>query len=70
MKKILALALVLLVGRPFQDRVAAQQPPRATVYEGASLIDGNGGPAIENFAFVVADTAAPFTQCPGRRGRT
>jgi imidazolonepropionase-like amidohydrolase len=65
MKKILALALVLFVGRPFQDRVAAQQPPRATVYEGASLIDGNGGPAIENFAFVVAD--GKFTQV-GRRG--
>lgn len=33
----------------------AQRAPRATVYEGARLIDGNGGRAIENAAFVVSD---------------
>jgi imidazolonepropionase-like amidohydrolase len=43
----------------------AQAPPRASVYEGARLIDGNGGPAIENASFVVAD--GRFTQA-GRKG--
>jgi imidazolonepropionase-like amidohydrolase len=46
--------------------VSAQRAPRATVYEGARLIDGNGGAAIENSAFVVAD--GRFTEA-GRRGR-
>ena len=31
----------------------APQPSSAVVYEGARLIDGNGGPAIENATFVV-----------------
>jgi imidazolonepropionase-like amidohydrolase len=43
----------------------AQRPPRATVYEGARLIDGSGGPALENSALVVAD--GKFTQV-GRKG--
>ena len=43
----------------------AQPAPRATVYEGARLIDGNGGAAVENSVFVVAD--GRFTQV-GRRG--
>jgi imidazolonepropionase-like amidohydrolase len=43
----------------------AQQPPRATVYEGARLIDGSGRPAVDNSAFVVAD--GKFTQV-GRKG--
>jgi len=39
---------------------SAQRAPRATVYEGARLIDGNGGRAIETAAFVVTD--GRFTQ--------
>ena len=62
---IVAFALTFLVGRSFQGRLAAQPPARATVYEGARLIDGNGGPPIENSAFVVAD--GKFTQV-GRKG--
>src|SRR5215470_9609204 len=62
----LAIALAIFVGRPFEGRLVGQQPPaRATVYEGARLIDGNGGPPIENSAFVVAD--GKFTQV-GRKG--
>jgi imidazolonepropionase-like amidohydrolase len=53
-----ALAVAALV-------VAGQGAPRATVYDGARLIDGNGGAAIEDSAFVVAD--GRFTQV-GRRG--
>jgi len=45
--------------------VSAGAQSRATVYEGARLIDGNGGPAIENSAFVVA--GGRFTQV-GRKG--
>src|SRR5215470_1712986 len=60
----LAIA-ALLVARPFQGRVNGQRAPRATVYEGARLIDGNGGSAIEDSAFVVAD--GRFTQV-GRKG--
>jgi len=44
---------------------AAQRAPRATIYEGARLIDGSGGAAIDNSAFVVAD--GRFTQV-ARRG--
>jgi len=56
-----ALAIAaLFVARPFQGRVDGQRPVRATVYEGARLIDGNGGSAIEDSAFVVAD--GRFTQ--------
>jgi imidazolonepropionase-like amidohydrolase len=62
---VLAAILALYVGRPFQGRLSAQPLPRATVYEGARLIDGNGGPPIENSAFVVAD--GKFTQV-GRKG--
>ena len=43
----------------------AQRAPRATVYEGARLIDGNGGAVIDNSVFVVAD--GRFTQV-GRSG--
>jgi imidazolonepropionase-like amidohydrolase len=43
----------------------AQRAPRAIVYEGARLIDGSGGPALENSALVVAD--GKFTQV-GRKG--
>ena len=50
----------LLVARPFQGRVNGQRTPRATVYEGARLIDGNGGSAVEDSAFVVTD--GRFTQ--------
>ena len=57
---VLAVALTVVVGRPFEGHLDAQPRPRATVYEGARLIDGNGGPAIENSAFVVAD--GKFTQ--------
>src|SRR5262245_43972081 len=56
--RILALAAAAAV-------VFAQAPPRATVYEGARLVDGNGGAAIANAAFVVAD--GRFTQV-GRKG--
>src|SRR5262252_3764142 len=56
-----ALAIAaLFVARPFQGRVDGQRPVRATVYEGARLIDGNGGSTIEDSAFVVAD--GRFTQ--------
>ncbi|HUK34241.1 MAG TPA: amidohydrolase family protein [Vicinamibacterales bacterium] len=54
------------VGQPFQGRLSAQPGSRATVYEGARLIDGNGGPAIDDAAFVVAD--GKFTQV-GRKGQ-
>jgi len=54
---------VLLVAAVFVGRPGAQS--RATIYEGARLIDGNGGPAIENSAFVVA--GGRFTQV-GRKG--
>ena len=57
--RLVASAIVALV------IFAAQQPSRATVYEGARLINGSGGPAIENAAFVVAD--GTFTQV-GRKG--
>jgi len=56
----LVIAL-LLVARPFQGRAQS----RTSVYEGARLVDGNGGAAIENAAFVVAD--GRFTQV-GRKG--
>jgi imidazolonepropionase-like amidohydrolase len=62
---IVAVALTLIVGRSFPGRLDAQRPARATVYEGARLIDGSGGPAIENSAFVIAD--GKFTQV-GRKG--
>src|SRR5262245_57450793 len=59
-----ALAIAaLLAARPFQGRVMGQA--RATVYEGARLIDGTGGAAIENSALVVAD--GRFMQV-GRKG--
>src|SRR5215831_922679 len=54
-----AIAALFLV-RPLADRVLGQRNPRATVYEGARLIDGNGGSPIEDSAFVVAD--GRFTQ--------
>jgi imidazolonepropionase-like amidohydrolase len=41
----------------------AQTPSGATLYEGARLIDGNGGPAIDNAAFVVEN--GRFTQVGG-----
>src|SRR5215472_615789 len=50
----------LFIARPFENRVVGQRNPRATVYEGARLIDGNGGSTIEDSAFVVAD--GRFTQ--------
>jgi len=59
------LAIAFVVARPFQGGLAAQRAPRATVYEGARLIDGNGGSAIENSAFVVQD--GTFVQA-GQRG--
>jgi imidazolonepropionase-like amidohydrolase len=63
----IAIAIAaLLVARPFQGRVTGQGAPRATVYEGARLIDGSGGAAIENSAFVVAD--GRFTQVGRRSG--
>jgi len=69
-RNFVAIALAIFgtvcVAGPFQGRLVGQQPPRATVYEGARLIDGNGGPAIENAAFVVAD--GKFTQV-GRAGQ-
>jgi imidazolonepropionase-like amidohydrolase len=62
----IAIAIAaLLAARPFEGRVVGQQTPRATIYEGARLIDGGGGAAIENSVFVVAD--GRFTQI-GRRG--
>ena len=57
--KLVAAAVVALAV------FVAQRQPRSTVYEGARLIDGSGGPAVENSAFVVAD--AKFTQV-GRKG--
>ena len=52
----IAAVVALFIGQP---------PQRSTVYEGARLIDGNGGRAIDNSAFVVAD--GTFTQV-GRKG--
>ena len=46
--------------------VNAQSPSSATLYEGARLIDGNGGPAVDNAAFVVEN--GRFTQV-GRAGQ-
>jgi len=59
------LIVALVVARPFEGRVIGQRGPRATVYEGARLIDGSGGAAIEDSAFVVAD--GRFTQIGRRR---
>jgi imidazolonepropionase-like amidohydrolase len=59
------LVAALLVARPFQGRLNGQPTPRATVFEGARLVDGNGGEAIDNSALVVAD--GRFTQV-GRKG--
>src|SRR5262245_37898948 len=53
---------VLLVAR----RVDGQQTARATIYEGARLVDGNGGAAVEDAAFVIAD--GRFTQV-GRKSQ-
>ncbi|HVZ19577.1 MAG TPA: amidohydrolase family protein [Vicinamibacterales bacterium] len=58
------LAIAVFVGRSFQGRLDAQRL-RATVYEHARLIDGSGGPAMADAAFVVAD--GHFTQI-GRAG--
>ena len=62
--RYILLAVVILVARPFQGRVVAQS--RATVFEGARLIDGNGGAAIDNSAFVVDN--GKFTRV-GRKGQ-
>jgi imidazolonepropionase-like amidohydrolase len=40
--------------------LAQPRPPRAILFEGARLIDGSGGPPIDDSAFVVAD--GRFTQ--------
>jgi imidazolonepropionase-like amidohydrolase len=64
MKKTMRIAVAVLVAWPLWG-VAGQQPARATVYEGARLIDGSGGVAIDDSAFVVAD--GKFTQV-GRKG--
>ena len=58
------LAVAVFVGRPFQGRLVAQS--RATVFEGARLIDGNGGPAIESSAFIIDN--GQFTRV-GRKGQ-
>jgi imidazolonepropionase-like amidohydrolase len=52
MKRALVVAVLLAA---FSLAADAQRGPRATVYDGARLIDGNGGAAVENSAFVVAD---------------
>jgi hypothetical protein len=40
------LVPAFLVARPFQGRLVAQRTPRATVYEGARLVDGSGSRKI------------------------
>ncbi len=60
---LVLLAVAVFVGRPFQGRLMAQS--RATIFEGARLIDGSGGAAIENSAFLVS--GGRFTQV-GRKG--
>ena len=59
------VALALLGGPSFEGRLEGQRSPRATIYEGARLIDGNGAAAVENSAFVVVD--GQTTQV-GRKG--
>lgn len=56
---IISAALMPVAGQ-------APRPTGVTVYEGARLIDGNGGPAIENAAFIVEGTR--FAQV-GRAGQ-
>ncbi len=63
---VLFVSLLLIVDSlAGWTRPHAQAGARATVYEGARLIDGSGGPAVEGSAFLVADGA--FTQV-GRKG--
>ena len=59
-----AFAVIALIAG-YSLAAGAQRGPRATVYEGARLLDGNGGAAVERSAFVVAD--GRFTQI-GRQG--
>ena len=65
MTRLLRCACVVAAVAACSFNVVAQRAARATAYEGARLIDGNGGPAMENSVFVVAD--GKFTQV-GRRG--
>jgi imidazolonepropionase-like amidohydrolase len=60
--RYIAIGIVALLG---QGHVEGQPTPRATVYEGARLIDGTGAAAIEHSTFVVED--GRFTQV-GRSG--
>ena len=46
--------------------LTAQRAPQTTLFEGARLIDGNGGPAIDNSAFVIDH--GQFTHV-GRKGQ-
>jgi len=59
------VALALLGGPSFEGRLEGQRSPRATIYEGARLIDGSGAAAVENSAFLVVD--GQITQV-GRKG--
>ena len=62
---VVTCAVALLAG----GCVAAQeQPPRdATWFEGARLIDGNGGAAVERSAFLVEDGIVAWVGAQGER---
>jgi len=68
MTKTLAIAYVALIASVAvrQHVLEAQTPPNTTIFEGARLIDGMGGPAIDNAAFVVS--GGKFTAV-GRTGQ-
>lgn len=61
----LVLALVLSIGAIGVLSQGAGQPQRATLFEGARLITGDGGPSIEDAAFIVDN--GRFTTV-GKRG--
>jgi imidazolonepropionase-like amidohydrolase len=62
----LLTGVMVVIGLSMAIAVNQAQTTQATIYEGARLIDGNGGPAVENAAFVVE--GGRFTQV-GRAGQ-
>src|SRR5881397_2985190 len=65
-RKIFLITLFLAAGYLTQAVIKAQQPPAATVYEGARLITGDGSAAVADSAFVVEN--GRFTAV-GRKGQ-
>ena len=62
---VVTCAVALLAGG---CAAAQEQPPRdATWFEGARLIDGNGGAPIERSAFLVEDGIVAWVGAQGER---